>query len=516
MDSVDSFIGKNIEELQALLHEKKASAEEITRSHLDHIKANDGKTHAFLNVTEELALSQARAVDSKLAAGEDPGPLAGIPVAIKDNICVEGYPVTCGSAILENFVSPYTGTAANNLFAAGAICVGKANLDEFAMGSSNENTSYPIPRNPWNMDRVPGGSSGGPAVSVASGYSVIGIGSDTGGSIRLPASFCGIAGMKPTYGLVSRFGLTSYASSLDQIGPFAATVKDAATALSVLVSEDKKDSTSLRNPFGKSKNGAGASCEVPNLDFVRSLDQSKIKEYCKGLRVGVIEDFLTDALQPEIAAYIDKARKHFESLGATVETISIPHIKEALPVYYIIATAEASANLARFDGVRYGARAADVKDLTTLYNESRQQGFGDEVKRRIMLGTYALSTGYYDAYYKKAQQVRRLIKESFDRVFSDYDVLLSPMSPTVAFKIGEKVDDPLSMYLSDIATLPVNLAGLPGLSVPCGFSDDKMPIGLQLMAGQLSDALLIRSGFALEQAFREENCLRSPVLEAVR
>lgn len=507
---MSSLTGKRIGELKTLLQEKQVSAAEIAEAHLDHIKNNDSQTHAFLNLTEELARKQARAVDEKLARGEDPGPLGGIPVAIKDNISVAEYPLTCGSKILGDFIAPYNATVAEKLFAAGALCLGKATLDEFAMGSSNENTSFPVPRNPWDLDRVPGGSSGGPAVSVASGYSAIGIGSDTGGSIRLPASFCGIVGMKPTYGLVSRFGLTAYASSLDQIGPFARSVEDAAITLSVLLGEDGKDATSLRAPFEKSGE------QAPDLNFVQGLKKDNAPDYLKGLKVGVVADFLSDAISPEIKNQIDKVRKVLGDHGAIVEEVTVPHIKEALPVYYIVATAEASANLARFDGVRYGARAESPSDITTLYNQSREAGFGDEVKRRIMLGTYALSSGYYDAYYKKAQQVRRLIKESFDRTFERFDVLLSPTSPSTAFKIGEKVDDPLTMYLCDIATLPANLAGIPGLVLPCGIStieEKPLPVGLQLLAGQLKDAVLIKTAFALEQVLPPAT-YESPVLKA--
>lgn len=501
----NSLIGKPISHLHNLLEGKKVSATEIAEAHISHLKKNDSKTNAFINLTEELALKQAKAVDEDIAKNIELKPLSAIPIALKDNICVEGFKNSCGSKILENFVAPYTATSALKLFENGAICVGKANMDEFAMGSSSENTAFETPRNPWNLDYVPGGSSGGPAISVASGYSVLGIGSDTGGSIRLPASFCGIVGMKPTYGLVSRFGLVAFASSLDQIGPFATCVKDAALTLAALLGEDPKDSTSLKSPFT-------GGLEAPDLNLARSLDEKEAPSYSKGLKVGVISDFLTDALDDEILAQIEKVKTAFTNMGAEVSEVSIPHIKEALPVYYIIATAEASANLARYDGVRYGARSSESKDITSLYNLSRKDGFGDEVKRRIMLGTYALSSGYYDAYYKKAQQVRRLIKESFDKIFQDYDVLLSPTAPTTAFKIGDKTEDPLKMYLTDIATLPANLSGLPGISVPTGFAKNDMPVGIQLLGAQLTDAKLIKAAFSLEQAL--DNPLKhSPILE---
>ena len=506
---MSSLIGKQISELSNLLSAKEVSALEITRAHLEHLDKHDKETNAFLSRCDELALKQAQAVDDQIAAGVAPGPLAGIPTAIKDNICVAGYPTTCGSKILENFIAPYTAEAAQKLFDAGAIVIGKANLDEFAMGSSNENTSFAKARNPWNTDYVAGGSSGGPAVSVASGYSVIGIGSDTGGSVRLPASFCGVVGMKPTYGLISRFGLVAYASSLDQIGPFGRCVADTALALATMSGESEKDTTSLREPF------KGTKYKAPDLEFAQSLKEDKIESYLSGLRVGVIADLMTDAIDSDVKDKVNSAARALESLGASVEEVNIPIISDALPVYYIVATAEASANLARFDGVRYGTRNMDAETITALYNMSRADGFGAEVKLRIMLGTYALSTGYYDAYYKKAQQVRRLIKESFDKTFESFDILLSPTGPSTAFKLGEKVDDPLKMYLSDIATLPANLAGLPAISVPFGFSSNNMPVGVQLMANQLSDSLLLSVAFALEKTDSGLN-RKTPLLEAAK
>lgn len=497
------LIGKDISYLQKLLIEKQVSCKEIISSHLDHIRVNDKKTNAFITVLDELALTQADKIDNLIAEGEPLPPLAGVPIALKDNINVEGYRTTCASKVLENFVSKFSATVTNKLFNQGAICVGKGSMDEFAMGSSSENTSFSVPRNPWNLEYVAGGSSGGPAVAVASGYSALGIGSDTGGSIRLPASFCGVVGMKPTYGLVSRFGLVAYASSLDQIGPFATCVKDAATTLSVIAGHDPKDSTSLlpenQKVYPQFKN-----------EFVNSLREENIESLLAGKKVGIISDFMTDGTDKEVSEKIEAAATLLKGNGATVDEVNIPYINEALAVYYIIATAEASANLARFDGIRYGERIKNSDNLTSLYNLTRQSGFNDEVKRRIMLGTYALSSGYYDAYYKKAQQVRRLIKESFDNVFKSFDILLSPIAPSTAFKLGEKTLDPLQMYLTDIATLPVNLAGLPAISIPFGLSKSNLPIGIQLIGKQLSDEQLISTGYSLESLYRRENKVEKP------
>lgn len=503
------LIGKPVVEIQRLIKDKKVSAREIAAAHLEHIKNNDKQTNAILCVTEELALKQADAVDQQVKDGKPLGPLGGVPVCIKDNICIPGYPTTCASKILENFQPPYQATVATRLFEAGAVVVGKGNLDEFAMGSSNENSAYSIARNPWNLKKVPGGSSGGPAVAVASGYSTVGLGSDTGGSIRLPASFCGIVGMKPTYGLVSRYGLVAYASSLDQIGPFGLCVEDVALTLAAMCGpgKDPKDSTSIDDPFGSMNEK-----KYPALDlkFAQSLKDSDGS--LKGIKIGIMRDLIGEGLEPEVKTSIESAIKVLSGLGAEVGEVNVDHIDIALPVYYIIATAEASANLARYDGVRYGARDKDAKDILSMYLNTRHDGFGAEVKRRIMLGTYALSTGYYDAYYKKAQQVRRLLKNSFDNAFSKFDVLLSPTSPTVAFDIGEKSDDPLTMYLSDIATIPVNLAGLPGISLPCGFGKEGLPIGLQLIGPQLSDTQLLKVAHAYEQACDFSN-KRSPLID---
>jgi aspartyl-tRNA(Asn)/glutamyl-tRNA(Gln) amidotransferase subunit A len=478
---MSELVGKTIGDLRALLVGKQVKAKEIAEAHIAHARSVDPKLGAFNTVTDELALKQASAVDALVASGAELPALAGIPVAVKDNICVVDYPTTCSSKILENFVPPYTGTVAQRLFDAGALCVGKTNMDEFAMGSSNENSAFRPARNPWNTDRVPGGSSGGSAVAVASSASVISVGSDTGGSIRLPASFCGVVGMKPTYGLVSRFGLVAFASSLDQIGPFGRTVEDAAITLNVISGHDRRDSTSYDQ-------------SLP--DWV-----SEMRKGVKGLRLGVIKELVDgEGIDAEVRDSVVKAIEVLKSLGAVVSEVSMPVLKHSLPVYYLIATAEASANLARYDGVKYGHRSSDAPDLLSMYFNTRREGFGAEVKRRIMLGTYALSTGYYDAYYKKAQQVRRLIKDDFDKEFKNFDILVSPVSPSVAFGVGEKTDDPLTMYLTDIATIPVNLAGLPGISVPCGFGKDKMPIGLQLVGPALGDGTLLRAAHAYEQA----------------
>lgn len=474
-----SLVGKTISELQLLLTSGKTSAREIATEHFAHIKSVEPELDAFNCLTEELAFKQADAVDAKLARKEAVGTLAGIPVAVKDNICIAGVATTCSSKILENFVPPYHSGVAERLLAADALIVGKTNMDEFAMGSSTENSAFKKTRNPWNTKMVPGGSSGGSTVAVASGMSCVALGSDTGGSIRQPASFCGVVGMKPTYGAVSRFGLVAFASSLDQIGPLARTVEDTATVLSVISGHDERDSTSY-------------SQAMP--DFKASLSKG-----VKGLKIGLISELAGDGIDADVRKSIDEAVAVYKDLGAVVEHVSMPYLKSALPVYYIIATAEASANLARFDGVRYGLRDKDAKDIVEMYFNSRSAGFGAEVKRRIMLGTYALSSGYYDAYYKKAQQVRRLIKEEFDRQFADYSLLICPTSPSVAFELGAKVDDPLTMYLSDIATIPVNLAGLPGISIPCGVGANDLPIGLQILAPALGDALALQAAYAFEQ-----------------
>ncbi|MBE9192451.1 Asp-tRNA(Asn)/Glu-tRNA(Gln) amidotransferase subunit GatA [Gloeocapsopsis crepidinum LEGE 06123] len=470
----------SIRELHQQLVSKERSAVEITQEALQHIAALEPKLHSFLSVTADTALAQAQAVDAKIAAGEEIGVLAGIPIGIKDNMCTKGIRTTCASKILENFVPPYESTVTQKLADAGTVMVGKTNLDEFAMGSSTENSAFQVTANPWDLERVPGGSSGGSAAAVAAQECVVALGSDTGGSIRQPASFCGVVGMKPTYGLVSRYGLVAFASSLDQIGPFGRTVEDAAILLGAIAGYDPKDSTSLK-------------AEVP--DYTQAL-----KPDVKNLRIGIIKETFGEGLDPAVEQAITKAIEQLRDLGAEIQEISCPRFRYGLPTYYIIAPSEASANLARYDGVKYGFRTTDAENLLSMYNRTRAAGFGTEVKRRIMVGTYTLSAGYYDAYYLKAQKVRTLIKQDFEKAFANVDILVSPTVPTTAFKAGEKTDDPLSMYLTDLMTITVNLAGLPGISIPCGFDDKGLPIGLQLIGNVLREDLLFQVAYAYEQA----------------
>ena len=469
----------SIRELHQQLVSKARSAVEITTETLQRIETLEPKLHSFLCVTADKAIAAAEKVDAKIAAGETIGLLEGIPIGIKDNLCTRGIPTTCGSRILEGFVPAYESTVTQKLQDAGAVMVGKTNLDEFAMGSSTENSGYQVTANPWDLSRVPGGSSGGSAAAVAAEECVVALGSDTGGSIRQPASLCGVVGMKPTYGLVSRFGLVAYASSLDQIGPFGRTVEDAAILLQAIAGYDAKDSTSLK-------------VEIP--DYTQAL-----KSDLKGLKVGVITETFGEGLDDIVAEKVREAIAQLKSLGATVQEISCPRFRYGLPTYYIIAPSEASANLARYDAVKYGIRE-EADSLIEMYTKTRAKGFGTEVKRRIMLGTYALSAGYYDAYYLKAQKVRTLIKQDFDQAFEKVDILVCPTAPTTAFKAGEKTSDPLSMYLSDLMTIPVNLAGLPSMSIPCGFDGQNLPIGLQLIGNVLREDVLFRVGYAYEQS----------------
>ena len=469
----------SIRELHQQLVSKARSAVEITTETLQRIETLEPKLHSFLCVTADNAIAAAEKVDAKIAAGETIGLLEGIPIGIKDNLCTRGIPTTCGSRILEGFVPAYESTVTQKLQDAGAIMVGKTNLDEFAMGSSTENSGYQVTANPWDLSRVPGGSSGGSAAAVAAEECVVALGSDTGGSIRQPASLCGVVGMKPTYGLVSRFGLVAYASSLDQIGPFGRTVEDAAILLQAIAGYDAQDSTSLK-------------VEIP--DYTQAL-----KPDLKGLKVGVIIETFGEGLDEIVAERVREAIAQLKTLGATIQEISCPRFRYGLPTYYIIAPSEASANLARYDAVKYGIRE-EADSLIEMYTKTRAKGFGTEVKRRIMLGTYALSAGYYDAYYLKAQKVRTLIKQDFDQAFEKVDVLVCPTAPTTAFKAGEKTADPLSMYLSDLMTIPVNLAGLPSMSIPCGFDKQNLPIGLQLIGNVLREDVLFRVGYAYEQS----------------
>jgi aspartyl-tRNA(Asn)/glutamyl-tRNA(Gln) amidotransferase subunit A len=436
--------------------------------------------NAFISLVKESALAKAEAIDHAAQSGEPLPPLAGTVLAVKDNMVMRGVKTTAGSKILYNYVPPYTATVVERLEAAGVIIVGKANCDEFAMGSSNENSAYGIVKNPWDTERVPGGSSGGSAVAVAAGMSMVALGSDTGGSIRQPASFCGIVGLKPTYGRVSRYGLIAFGSSLDQIGPFANSVADVAQLMNVMAGRDPHDSTSS---------------DIATDDYVAALEGD-----VKGLRIGVPQECFGEGLDTEVRASVEAAIKKFEELGAEIVEVSLPNSEYAVPVYYLIATAEASSNLARFDGVRYGFRAEETYTLKDMYNRTRDEGFGAEVKRRIMLGTYALSAGYYDAYYGKAQKVRDLIEGDFRNAFDQCDVIATPVAPTPAFKLGEKTDNPLEMYLSDIYTITLNLAGVPGLSMPCGLASNGMPIGIQLISRHFDEARLLRAAHNLEQA----------------
>jgi aspartyl-tRNA(Asn)/glutamyl-tRNA(Gln) amidotransferase subunit A len=478
----------SIRELHQQLVRKERTATEITQAALERIHQLEPKLHSFLAVTAEHALAQAKQVDDQLAVGGQIGLLAGIPIGIKDNLCTKGIRTTCGSRILENFLPPYESTVTQKLAELGAVMVGKTNLDEFAMGSSTENSAYQVTANPWDITRVPGGSSGGSAAAVAADECVVALGSDTGGSIRQPASLCGVVGMKPTYGLVSRFGLVAYASSLDQIGPFGRTVEDAAILLGAIAGYDSQDSTSLK---------------VPIPDYTQFLIPD-----LKGKRVGVITETFGEGLDSVVAEAVHQAIAQLKALGAEIQEISCPRFRYGLPTYYVIAPSEASANLARYDGVKYGFRAEGADSLLSMYTQTRAKGFGTEVKRRIMIGTYALSAGYYDAYYLKAQKVRTLIKQDFEKAFESVDVLVCPTAPSTAFKAGEKTADPLSMYLSDLMTIPVNLAGLPGLSLPCGFDAQGLPIGLQIIGNVLREDQVIQAAYAYEQA--TEWHLRSP------
>ena len=465
-------------EAHALLAAKQVSSRELTQAALDRIEAVEGRVKAFLTVLPEQALASSDAIDARRAQGDALGPLAGIPVALKDNLCTTGVTTTAGSRILHNFVPPYDATVVRKLNEAGAVTVGKANLDEFAMGSSTENSAFHTSHNPWDLERIPGGSSGGSAAAVSAGEALIALGSDTGGSIRQPASLCGIVGLKPTYGRVSRYGLIAYASSLDQIGPLSRDVRDCALMLNVIAGHDPLDSTSTHT-------------DVP--DFTTAL-----RTDVKGLRIGIPKEYFGAGVTPDVADVVRKAIDTLSEMGATVGECSLPYTDYCLAAYYILAPAECSSNLARFDGVKYGLRTKELAGHIGLTEKTRDEGFGAEVKQRIMIGTYALSAGYYDAYYKRAQQVRTLIRQDFDRAFETFDVLAAPTSPVVAPRIGEKTD-PLAMKLLDICTLPVNMAGLPGLSLPCGFVEG-LPVGLQLIGKAYDEATLLRAAYAYEQA----------------
>lgn len=465
-------------QLHSLLKSKEISAEELCLACFNRIESHEEKLKSFVTLTKTQALEQARLVDKKIKEGREIAPLSGIPIAVKDNMCTEGVRTTCSSKILYNFVPPYNATVIENIKKAGMVMVGKTNLDEFAMGSSTENSGFFTTANPWDIDRVPGGSSGGSAVAVSAGEAIVSLGSDTGGSIRQPASFCGVVGMKPTYGAVSRYGLVAFASSLDQIGPLARDVTDCATLLNVIAGHDPLDSTSAPGDYP---------------DYTKFLTND-----IRGIKIGVPREYTGEGIDPAIREIIDRAITKLASLGAEIEQTTLPHVEYAVPCYYLIAPAEASSNLARYDGVRYGYRVEAAGDMVDMFMRTRSLGFGTEVKRRIMLGTYALSAGYYDAYYVKALKVRTLIKQDFDRAFEKFDLLLSPTTPVPAFRRGEKVDDPLQMYLADITTIPVNMAGIPGISVPAGFVDG-LPVGMQLMGKPFDEGTLLRVAYTFEQ-----------------
>lgn len=470
-----------IHELHELLKKREVTSREITESVFARISKVDERIRAYLRLTEARAFAQADRVDKAISRDSDQvHPLTGIPVAIKDNICTEGVETTCASNILHNFIPPYNATVIDRLERAGYVHIGVTNMDEFAMGSSTENSSRQITRNPWDIDRVPGGSSGGSAAAVASDECIAALGSDTGGSIRQPAFLCGVVGLKPTYGRVSRYGLVAFASSLDQIGPITKDVTDCAILLKAISGHDIKDSTSVDLP-------------VPEYTGVLGRD-------IKGLRLGIPREYFIGGIEPSVDRCVKEAIRVLEGLGAIIVDISLPHTEYAIATYYIIATAEASSNLARYDGVKYGYRTKVAEDLLDMYMKTRDEGFGPEVKRRIMLGTYVLSAGYYEAYYRKAQQVRTLIKGDFDRAFEDVDAILTPTSPTPAFRVGEKTQDPLQMYLSDIFTISINLAGIPGISIPCGFTENGLPVGLQILGKHFDEERILQISYAYEQA----------------
>jgi aspartyl-tRNA(Asn)/glutamyl-tRNA(Gln) amidotransferase subunit A len=469
-----------IDAARTAVQERKMTALALTEAHYARIQKEDGQIGAFLTLSKERALQQADRIDRMAAEGKALPPLAGVPVGIKDVMSTRGVRTTAGSKILENYIPPYDCTAVARLESAGAAVLGKMNCDEFAMGSSNENSGYGPVRNPRDLSRVPGGSSGGSAAAVAADMAVVTLGSDTGGSIRQPASFCGVVGLMPTYGRVSRYGLIAFASSLDHIGPLAKTVKDAATVLHTIAGRDPMDSTSA---------------DVPVPDYVAELDKP-----VRGLKLGVAKEYFGDGLDDEVRQAVETAIDKLKALGCEIVPVSLPHTPYAIPTYYLIATAEASSNLARYDGVRYSHRARGVKTLSEMYRRSRDEGFGAEVKRRIMLGTYALSAGYYDAYYLKAQKVRTLLTRDFEEAFRKVDAIVTPTSPTAAFRLGEKSNDPLAMYLADIYTVTADLAGIPGISVPCGETREKLPIGLQILGKHFDEGMILRLAHAYEQA----------------
>lgn len=471
-----------VHELCEKLQNKEITIEEITKSYVERIKEKEPEVESFVTVCEEQALEQAKMIQEKVEKGEITSPLAGIPIGIKDNMCTKGVKTTCSSKMLENFIAPYNATVVEKLEAEGIINLGKLNMDEFAMGASTEYSYFKKTKNPWNLNTVPGGSSGGSAAAVAADLVPWALGSDTGGSIRQPAAFCGVVGLKPTYGLVSRYGLVAFASSLDQIGPITKDVQDAAMLLNILAGHDEKDTTSQ---------------EREKEDYTKAL----VKDV-RNMKIGVPKEFFGDGLNPEVRAKLEETIQTYKDLGAEVEEFSLDIATYSLATYYIIACAEASSNLGRFDGIRYGYRTQNYSSLKDIYKNSRSEGFGEEVKRRIILGTYVLSSGYYDAYYKKAQQVRTLVRNEFAKAFAKYDVILTPTSPTVAFEIGTRSNNPLEMYLADICTVSVNIAGLPGISIPCGVDSNNMPIGVQLIGNYFEESKLLQAAYTLEQTIQ--------------
>ncbi len=471
-----------VHELMEKLEKKEINSVEITKAYVDRINDKEKDVKAFVTTTCDDAMKRAKEIDNKKENGEKLSPYAGIPIGIKDNMCTKGVRTTCSSKMLENFISPYDATVVEKLNDEQIISLGKLNMDEFAMGASTEYSYFKKTANPWNLNTVPGGSSGGSAAAVAAELVPWALGSDTGGSIRQPASFCGVVGLKPTYGLVSRYGLVAFASSLDQIGPITKDVRDAAMLLNIIAGHDERDTTSY---------------EAPKKDYVKAL-----KNDVKGLKIGIPKEYFGEGINPEVKAKLEEAIETYKKLGAEVEEFSLDIATYALATYYIIACAEASSNLGRFDGIRYGYRTENFSNLKELYRNSRSEGFGPEVKRRIILGTYVLSSGYYDAYYKKAQQVRTLVKKEFDRAFEKYDVLLTPTSPTVAFEIGTRSNNPLEMYLADICTVSLNIAGLPGISIPCGVNSEGMPIGMQLIGNKFEEEKILNAAYTFEQEYK--------------
>ena len=474
-----------VHELQEKLKSKELTITDITKAYIDRIKEKENDVQAFVTLLTEEATQQAKEIESKIEKGEIKGELAGIPIGIKDNLCTKGIKTTCSSKMLENFVAPYDATVIEKIKDENMIDLGKLNMDEFAMGSSTEYSYFKKTKNPWNLKKVPGGSSGGSAAAVAADLVPWALGSDTGGSIRQPASFCGVVGLKPTYGLVSRYGLVAFASSLDQIGPITKDVKDSALLLNIIAGHDKKDSTSA---------------DKEKVDYTKAL-----KNDVKGLKIGIPKEFFGEGINEEVKESLQKAIEKYKELGVQIEEFSLDIAQYALATYYIIACAEASSNLGRFDGIRYTYRTPEFKNLKEIYKKSRNEGFGTEVKRRIILGTYVLSSGYYDAYYKKAQKVRTLVMNEFNKAFEKYDVILTPTSPTVSFDIGSKSDNPLEMYLADICTVSINVAGLPAISIPCGVNKEGMPIGMQLIGNKFCEETILNAAYTFEQAikFRE-------------